>query len=127
MANERPVKDNHLIYADAVGSRGKSGVWFGEQSVFKEHQSKIMEDIKDKIDWIPLDNAILAVSIDPPGICILTPNPSLPGIIVLADGATPENTAVIRERYIQSTKEVISNLGLKEQLEQNSETATNKS
>ena len=117
MANERPVKDNHLIYADAVGSRGKSGVWFGEQSAFKEHQNRIMELMRDKIDWVPLENAVLAVSIDPPGICVVAPNPSLPGIVVLADGATPENTRIIRDRYIAQTREVIESLGLGSQLE----------
>lgn len=112
MAKERPVKDNHLIYADAVGSRGKSGVWFGEQKAFKEHQAQIIERLKDQVDWVPLENAMLAVSIDPPGICVIAPNPSLPGIIVLADGATPENTAAIRAQYVETTRLTIEKIGL---------------
>lgn len=119
MAKKRPVKDNHLIYADAVGSRGKSGVWFGEQSVFKENQAEIMNNLKDKVDWVPLENAMLAVSIDPPGIAVIAPNPSLPGIIVLADGATQENTSDIAERYIDMTRNAIQDIGLDSQLEDN--------
>ena len=117
MADERPVKDNHLIYADAVGSRGKSGVWFGEQEAFKEQQYKIMEAIKDKLDWVPLEDAILAVSTEPPGICVVSSNPSLPGIIVLSDGATPESSKVIRDLYTSKVKEVIEELGVGDKLE----------
>ncbi len=117
MVAERPVKDNHLIYADAVGSRGKSGVWFGEQQAFKAQQEKIMEQIKDKLDWVELEDAVLAVNMDPPGICVIAPNPSLPGIIVLADGATQEATAEIRAKYINAVKEVISDCGLNSLLE----------
>jgi hypothetical protein len=117
MVTERPKKDNHLIYADAVGSRGKSGVWFGEQKAFKEQQVKIMEALREKLDWVPMSEAILAISVDPPGICVVAPNPSLPGIIVLADGATPENTAEIRQRYISSVREAIETCGLTPDLE----------
>jgi hypothetical protein len=123
MPTERPVKDNHLIYADAVQSRNKSGVWFGEQKAFKDHQANVLEKIKDRIDWVPLENAVLAVSIDPPGICIIAPNPSLPGIIVLADGATPENTATIRQRYIDLVRASIEDAQQAAQLESTSQQA----
>ncbi|GAA1931061.1 hypothetical protein [Streptantibioticus ferralitis] len=112
MAISRQHKDNHLLYADAVGSRGKSGVWFGEREAFQTHQSVVMEKLKDNIDWVTLDGAIMAVSIDPPGIVVMAPNPSLPGIIVLADGATPENSEVLKSRYTEKVAEVISGLGL---------------
>lgn len=119
MANERPVKDNHLIYADAVGSRGKSGVWFGEEEAFKKSQEDIMSSIKDKVSSIPLENAVIVINVDPPGVCVIAPNPSLPGIMVLADGATQENTNIIKDEYIKITKGVISTLGLDDQLENN--------
>lgn len=112
MATERPVKDNHLVFADAVGSRGKSGVWFGEQQAFKAKQAHVLEVVKDEVDFVPLTDAILAISVDPPGICVIAPNPSLPGMIVLADGATPEATAVIKARYIESVRKAIEAVGL---------------
>jgi hypothetical protein len=112
MATSRQQKDNHLLYADAVGSRGKSGVWFGEREAFQTHQSAVMESLKESVDWVTLDGAVMAVSLDPPGIIIMAPNPSLPGIIVLADGATRENSEVLKTRYTEKVAGVISALGL---------------
>ncbi|MFI9208628.1 hypothetical protein ACIGW7_10835 [Streptomyces sp. NPDC053253] len=99
MPTPREKKENHLLYADAVDSRGKSGVWFGEREEFKTAQGEAMEVIKERIDWVPIENAVMAVSLDPPGIAVIAPNPSLPGIIVLADGATAANTEQLKQHY----------------------------
>lgn len=112
MAAPRERKDDHLLYADAVGSRGKSGVWFGEREAFQTRQRDVMEDVKEKINWVPLENAVMAVSLDPPGIVVMAPNPSLPGIIVLADGATPENSEQLKSQYTSIVKEVMDKQGL---------------
>lgn len=107
MPKPRAKKDNHLLYADAVASRGKSGVWFGEREDFKTTQSEVMDAVKDRIDWVPIENAVMAVSLDPPGIVVIAPNPSLPGIIVLADGATAANTEHLKQHYTQVVQEVL--------------------
>jgi len=112
MAKARPRKTDHLIPADRVGSAAKAGVWFGEQSKFKEIQGQILSGLKDDIDWIPLENAILAVSTEPPGLAIIAPNPSLPGIIVLADGATIKSTEVIQQRYAEKVAAVSDKLSV---------------
>jgi hypothetical protein len=112
MAKERPVKDNHLLFADSTGSRGKSGVWFGEQQAFKAKQAEVMNAVKDSVSFVPLDGAVLAISVDPPGICVIAPNPSLPGIIVLADGATPETTTTIKSHHIDVVRKAITANGL---------------
>jgi len=101
MPKQRAKKDNHLLYADAVGSRGKSGVWFGEREEFKSAQVDVIDAIKEQIDWVPVENAIMAVSLDPPGIVVIAPNPSLPGIIVLADGATTANSEYLTKQYTE--------------------------
>src|SRR5262245_9254214 len=107
MPKPRQKKDNHLLYADAVASRGKSGVWFGERESFRSKQLDVMESLKERIDWVPLENAVMAVSLDPPGIAIIAPNPSLPGIIVLADGATTSNTEQIKRQFIETVRKVL--------------------
>jgi hypothetical protein len=103
----REKKDNHLLYADAVASRGKSGVWFGEREEFKATQIEVMDAVKEKIDWVPIENAVMAVSLDPPGIVVLAPNPSLPGIMVLADGATAANTEYLKKHYTEVVQDVL--------------------
>jgi hypothetical protein len=107
MPRERAKKDNHLLYADAVGSRGKSGVWFGEREEFKATQVHVIDAIKERIDWVPVENAIMAVSLDPPGIAIIAPNPSLPGIIVLADGATNANSDYLVKHYTEIVRDAL--------------------
>jgi hypothetical protein len=117
MAVERKPKDDHLLYADAVGSRGKSGVWFGEVDAFQAKQAEVMEAVKEAVEWVPLDGAVLAVSIDPPGIAVIAPNPSLPGVIVLADGATPENEAVLKARYTEIVSQAVRSQGISTETE----------
>lgn len=107
MPKPRAKKDNHLIYADAVGSRGKSGVWFGEREEFQAKQVEVMDVLKERIDWVPLENAVMAVSVDPPGIAVIAPNPSLPGIIVLADGATADNSEALREHFTKIVRDCL--------------------
>jgi hypothetical protein len=103
----REEKENHLLYADAVDSRGKSGVWFGEREEFRTAQSTAMEAIKERVEWVPVENAVMAVSLDPPGIALIAPNPSLPGVIVLADGATAANTEHLKQKYTQLVQDVL--------------------
>lgn len=107
MPTPREKKQDHLLYADAVASRGKSGVWFGEREEFKATQTEVMEAIKDRFDWVSLEDAIMAVSLDPPGIVVIAPNPSLPGIIVLADGATAANTEQLKSEYTEMVRQVL--------------------
>ena len=107
MPKPRKRKTDHLIYADHTGSRGKSGVWFGEQTEFKALQAHVMGGIKEKINWIPLDGALLAIDADPPGITVIAPNPSLPGVIVVSDGSTPTATAALQERYTDLVRKQI--------------------
>ena len=107
MPKPRSKKDNHLLYADAVGSRGKSGVWFGEREEFKAAQSQVIDAVKEKIDWVPVENAIMAVSLDPPGIVLIAPNPSLPGIIVLSDGATTANSEYLTKQYTEIVRDAL--------------------
>ncbi|MFD5746492.1 hypothetical protein [Streptomyces sp. NPDC127033] len=112
MAVPRERKDDHLLYADAVGSRGKSGVWFGEREAFQTRQHEVMDAVKDQVNWVALENAVMAVSLDPPGIVVMAPNPSLPGIIVLADGATPENSEQLKSQYTAIVGKIMTEQGL---------------
>lgn len=107
MPKPREKKKNHLLHADAVDSRGKSGVWFGEREEFKTAQAEVLEAVKERIDWVPIENAVMAVSLDPPGIVVIAPNPSLPGIIVLADGATTANSEHLKQHYTQLVEGVL--------------------
>ncbi|WP_405853932.1 hypothetical protein OG407_00600 [Streptomyces sp. NBC_01515] len=107
MPKPREQKDNHLIYADAVGSRGKSGVWFGEREDIKAKQVTVMDAVKERVEWVPVEDAVMAISLDPPGIVLMAPNPSLPGIIVLADGATAENTEHLKKHYTEIVQDVL--------------------
>jgi len=107
MPKSRAKKENHLIYADAVGSRGKSGVWFGEREEYQAKQAEVMDIVRDRIDWVPLENAVMAVSVDPPGIAVIAPNPTLPGIIVLADGATSESSDALRTQFLAVVQEAL--------------------
>ncbi|GGU81833.1 hypothetical protein GCM10010260_12930 [Streptomyces filipinensis] len=107
MPKPREKKDNHLLYADAVASRGKSGVWFGEREDFKTKQTSVMDAVKERVEWVPVENAVMAISLDPPGIVLMAPNPSLPGIIVLADGATSENTEHLKKHYTEIVQDVL--------------------
>ena len=110
MPKQRAKKADHLIYADHTGSRGKSGVWFGERTEFKELQEKVLESIKENIDWIPLEGAILAIDADPPGITVIAPNPSLPGVIVLSDGSTSTASEALRNKYIDIVRQTLQSI-----------------
>ncbi|MFB0629112.1 hypothetical protein [Streptomyces sp. AB3(2024)] len=112
MPKPREQKDNHLIYADAVGSRGKSGVWFGDREDFKSKQVSVMDAVKERIEWVPVEDAVMAISLDPPGIVLMAPNPSLPGIIVLADGATSENTEHLKKHYTEIVQGVLTDANI---------------
>ncbi|MEV0502972.1 hypothetical protein AB0I84_36000, partial [Streptomyces spectabilis] len=52
MPTPRQHKENHILYADAVGSTCKSGVWFTESDSFKGQQRAVLEAVKEKIDWV---------------------------------------------------------------------------
>ena len=112
MAKERRKKKDHLLYADVAKSRHKEGVWFEDQKRFKSIQRKMLEQLKDQIDWIKLPNAILAVSTKPVGIVILAPNPTLPGFIVCADGTTKANTEALQKKYQDLCLKISSAMGI---------------
>jgi hypothetical protein len=121
---KRREKLDHLVYADAVDSRGKSGVWFGERTEFQARQQDVMEKIKDEADWLPLEGAIMCVSVEPAGIAVIVPNPSLPGIMVLADGSTQEVTAQLQARYTKLVAEAVKKLEIELEFEPGSETSS---
>ncbi|MEV0443325.1 hypothetical protein AB0I46_30825 [Streptomyces spectabilis] len=112
MPTPRQHKENHILYADAVGSTCKSGVWFTESDSFKGQQRAVLEAVKEKIDWVAVENVVMAVSLDPPGIALIAPNPSLPGVIVLADGATPASTEELRAHYVEVVREATQEAGV---------------
>ena len=71
-----------------------------------------MDMLKDRIDWVPVENTILAIDTEIPGVVLIAPNPSLPGIMVLADASTTEATQRLREKYSAVVEEVASVLGI---------------
>ncbi|KQV89544.1 hypothetical protein ASC91_13215 [Pelomonas sp. Root1237] len=101
-----------MIQADVTDSKAKAGIWFSEQKGFKSKQKKVMECIASKVDWIKLPGAILAISQKPHGIVVIAPNPSLPGIIVLADGTTKSNTEALQRRYTKLIEECTKSLSI---------------
>lgn len=112
MPTPRQRKNDHLIYADAVHSFDKPGVWFAESDAFKAQQATVMEAIKEATDWVPVTDAIMVVSLDPPGIAIIAPNPSLPGIVVFADGSTLASAEQLKERYIEIVRQATTQSGV---------------
>lgn len=98
MPRRRPLKNDHLIPVTTPASKAKAGVWFGDRKEFKERQAKLMAAIKDKVAWIPVEDAIIAVREEPRGIVLIAPNPTLPGMIILADGAGAKILSDFRTR-----------------------------
>lgn len=115
MPTERRKKTDHLIYADVVDSKQKAGVWMGERASFQERQKQILEGIKDQLDWVPVEGAIMAISTEPAGIAVIAPNPSLPGMIVLADGGSPAASSDLQARYEAVIRDVMADLGIAEE------------
>ena len=111
MAQRRKLKNDHLLYADAVGSTKKSGVWFASKEEFRPLQARAMEHVKEQTDWVAMENVVMVINLDPPGIAVIAPNPSLPGLIVLADGSTEENSKVIQEKYTKLVKLAVETSG----------------
>ncbi|MFC7306843.1 hypothetical protein ACFQVC_21750 [Streptomyces monticola] len=111
----RRVKNDHLIYADVVDSKSKAGVWMGERAAYQENQHKILEAVKDQTDWVPLQDAIMVVSTEPAGITVIVPNPTLPGLIVLADGGSPAATAKLQAAGEDIVRRVMGGLGIREE------------
>jgi len=50
------------------------------------------------------------VSTEPAGIVVIAPNPTLPGIIVLADGGTRAGTERLRSQYTKLVREAMEQL-----------------
>jgi hypothetical protein len=106
MPTKRLVKDDHLIKPGGwADSHSKSGVWFSEKKSFKNRQRKVMSELKESLNWVPVEGAIMAISADPAGIVVIAPNPTLPGIMVFANGTTPANTAALHEKYTRMVRE----------------------
>ncbi|MGH3735681.1 MAG: hypothetical protein ACRDT6_08670 [Micromonosporaceae bacterium] len=115
MPTPRRSKDDHLIYADVVDSDSKAGVWMGEREAFQANQSKIMEAVKDRTDWVSLKDAVMVITTDPAGITVIAANPTLPGMIVLADGGCPENSAKLQSMSEEVIRQVMADLGIAEE------------
>ncbi|OLT25967.1 hypothetical protein BJF83_21990 [Nocardiopsis sp. CNR-923] len=115
MPTARRSKTDHLIYADVVDSKSKAGVWMGERESFQEQQSRILEAVKDKLDWVAVEGAIMAISTEPAGIAVIAPNPTLPGVIVLADGGSPAASAELQATYEKTIREAMAELGISEE------------
>ncbi|MGW4596651.1 hypothetical protein ACWEOA_15295 [Streptomyces sp. NPDC004457] len=115
MPQARREKKDHLIYADVVDSKSKAGVWMGERASFQEKQGRILEALKERTDWVELKDAVMVISTDPAGITVIAPNPSLPGVIVLADGGSPAASAELQATAEQQVREVMGELGIAEE------------
>lgn len=111
----RRTKNDHLIYADVVDSKSKAGVWMGERVSFHDRQRQILEAVKDKLAWVPVEGGIMAISTEPAGIAVIAPNPTLPGVIVLANGGSPAATAEIQATYEAAIREAMADLGIAEE------------
>jgi hypothetical protein len=116
MPRRRPLKSDHLIPVTTPASKAKAGVWFGDRKEFKERQAKLMAAIKDKVAWIPVEGAIIAVREEPRGIVLIAPNPTLPGIIVLADGAGAKDTKRLQDAHLQLVRELASSMSIPTQV-----------
>jgi hypothetical protein len=115
MPTPRRTKSDHLIHADVVDSKSKAGVWMGERASFQDKQGQILEALKDQLAWVPLDGAIMAISTNPAGITVIAPNPTLPGLIVLADGGSPAATAHLQVNGEDLVRKVMSDLRIAEE------------
>jgi hypothetical protein len=111
MATTRPRKTDQLIFADVTDSKAKAGVWFQETKSFKSRQKKILNTLKEQIDWVALPNAILAISDNPAGVVLIAPNPTLPGVFVVANGTTEANTLKLQRRYSKLVETVSKDAG----------------
>jgi len=112
MPTRRRAKNDHLIYADVVDSKTKAGVWMGERDAFQAKQAEILEEVKDKSDWVPVESAIMMVSTEPAGITFIAANPTLPGVIVLADGGSPEASARLQAAGEELVRNVMAERGI---------------
>ncbi|MBV9022321.1 MAG: hypothetical protein JO362_00600 [Streptomycetaceae bacterium] len=115
MPTPRRTKTDHLIHADVVDSKSKAGVWMGERASFQDKQRQILEGLKDALNWVPLEGAIMAISTAPAGITVIAPNPTLPGLIVLADGGSPAASALLQANGEDLVRQVMSDLGIAEE------------
>lgn len=115
MPMARRTKNDHLIHADVVDSKSKAGVWMGERASFQDKQRQILEALKDNLDWVPLEGGIMAISTSPAGIIVIAPNPTLPGLIVLADGGSPAASAHLQADGEGIVRKVMADLGIAEE------------
>ncbi|MFB7114023.1 hypothetical protein [Streptomyces sp. NPDC056291] len=115
MPTPRRNKSDHLIYADVVDSKSKAGVWMGERDAFQAKQADILNAVKDETDWVAVENAIMVVSTDPAGITFIAANPTLPGVVVLADGGSPEASAQLQAAGEKLVRKVMAERGILEE------------
>lgn len=108
----RKQKKDHLMFADIAKSRSKAGIWFQEAKSFRKHQRDAMRLVADQIDWVKLPNVIMAISQNPAGVVVIAPNPSLPGILVLADGTTTANTEKLQAKYTKIVAKCVEAVGV---------------
>ena len=111
MATRRPNKEDHLIPIDICDSRAKAGVWFGEKRGWKTMQNTILEKFKDDTNWVDIKKAILVISDKPEGVVLVAPNPSLPGIMVFANGTTASTTQQLYKEYTKKISQLAQEMG----------------
>lgn len=116
MPKRRPKKTDHLIPVTTPASKCKAGVWFGDRKEFKDRQARLMEAIKDQVCWIAVEGAIIAVREEPHGIVLIAPNPTLPGMIVLADGAGKVDTERLQEAYTRLVQDLAASMEIPTQV-----------
>lgn len=93
-------------------SRAKAGVWFAEKAKFKAHQREVLAALKDEFDWVPVKDVIMVVNQKTPGIVLVAPNPSLPGMIILANGVTETGTSRLQTAMEKRVASIADGLGV---------------
>ncbi|MFZ5987980.1 MAG: hypothetical protein ACOYWZ_12770 [Bacillota bacterium] len=94
-------------------SKAKAGIWFYEKQKFRVRQKKVIEELKKKVGYLNIEDAIMVVDPLIEGIAVVAPNPSLPGIIILADGPTQEKSCELQERVRSIVSEIMNDLDIK--------------
>jgi hypothetical protein len=115
MPKVRPITPEQAGYRIGSGwgdSKAKAGVWFAEKAKFKSNQKKVLAALKEQVDFLGLEGAIMVVNQKTPGIVLVAPNPSLPGIIVLSNGVTEAGTARLQKAMEAAIGKIVEDLGI---------------
>jgi hypothetical protein len=115
MPKVRPKTTNQTRARPGSGwgdSRAKAGVWFSEKAKFKAYQKKVLAVLKDELDWVAVKDVIMVVNQKTPGIVLIAPNPSLPGVIVLSNGVSDAGTAKLQSAMEKRVAAIAEELGV---------------